>query len=181
MAGPQVAPQVTGGSVEVTGPELLSRTVFYKVGHHGSHNATATDIGSEQMTSEDPGAFIPVFKEQAVKNRWMNMPFAPLVNRSRRRPGGACCSPMERSRPSGSCRGCRVPPASASWHPCKRHPRGLYSNAVLTDPTPAKAQPVSSDQRIFDGSLIVSPATMKAPRPRDAAYAGPCRPGRSRP
>lgn len=69
------------GSGFVTGPELLARTVFYKVGHHGSHNATLRDKGLEQMNSEDLVAFIPVSKVQAVKNRWMGMPFNPLVKR----------------------------------------------------------------------------------------------------
>ena len=69
------------GSVDVTGPELLSRTVFYKVGHHGSHNATLRAAGLEQMSSDQLVAFIPVFKAQAVKNRWLNMPFNPLVKR----------------------------------------------------------------------------------------------------
>lgn len=81
--------KLPAGSVEVvTGPELLARTVFYKVGHHGSHNATLRDQGLEQMTSEDLVAFIPVFKEHAVKNRWMNMPFPPLVERLMEKTGG---------------------------------------------------------------------------------------------
>lgn len=65
----------------VTGPELLERTTFYKVGHHGSHNATLRSLGLEQMTSEDLIAFVPVFKDQAMKNRWREMPFEPLVKR----------------------------------------------------------------------------------------------------
>lgn len=69
------------GTGVVTGPELLARTVFYKVGHHGSHNATLRDKGLEQMTSENLVAFIPVCKAEAVKNRWMGMPFNPLVER----------------------------------------------------------------------------------------------------
>jgi hypothetical protein len=69
------------GSAEVTGPDLLARTVFYKVGHHGSHNATLREHGLEQMTHEDLVAFIPVFREHAVKNRWLGMPFEPLVKR----------------------------------------------------------------------------------------------------
>lgn len=76
------------GPVEVTGPDLLSRTVFYKVGHHGSHNATLRTLGLEQMTHEDLIAFIPVFKDQAEKNRWMGMPFEPLVKRLRQKTGG---------------------------------------------------------------------------------------------
>ncbi|OYT88748.1 MAG: hypothetical protein CFE43_20980 [Burkholderiales bacterium PBB3] len=77
-----------GIATEVTGPELLSRTVFYKVGHHGSHNATLNKLGLEQMTSEDLVAFIPVFKEEAVKSRWMSMPFGPLVKRLTQKTGG---------------------------------------------------------------------------------------------
>ena len=34
----------------VTGPDLLARTVYYKVGHHGSHNATLREQGLELMT-----------------------------------------------------------------------------------------------------------------------------------
>lgn len=76
------------GPVEVTGPDLLSRTVFYKVGHHGSHNATLRSMGLEQMTHENLVAFIPVFKKQAEKNRWMGMPFGPLVKRLKERTAG---------------------------------------------------------------------------------------------
>lgn len=68
-------------SLEVTGPDLLARTVFYKVGHHGSHNATLARLGLEQMSSEDLVAFIPVRVEEAQRNRWMKMPFTPLVHR----------------------------------------------------------------------------------------------------
>lgn len=73
--------EAQGGTRKVTGPDLLQRTVFYKVGHHGSHNATLRAQGLEQMTSDDLIAFIPVFKEEAEKNRWFGMPFEPLVQR----------------------------------------------------------------------------------------------------
>jgi hypothetical protein len=78
-----------GGETRVVrGPDLLQRTVFYKVGHHGSHNATLRALGLEQMTSEDLVAFVPVFKAQAEKNRWMGMPFKPLVKRLKEKTGG---------------------------------------------------------------------------------------------
>jgi hypothetical protein len=76
------------GEREVTGPDLLKRTVFYKVGHHGSHNATLRDLGLEQMISGDLVAFVPVFKAQAEKNRWHAMPFQPLVKRLREKTRG---------------------------------------------------------------------------------------------
>jgi hypothetical protein len=64
----------------VTAEELLSRTVLYKVGHHGSHNATLRDQGLEKMESEDLIALIPVSEEMAKKKRW-KMPFPPLFKR----------------------------------------------------------------------------------------------------
>jgi hypothetical protein len=63
----------------VTGPDLLGRTVFYKVGHHGSHNATLQAKGLELMTSEELVAFIPVDHEMAVKKGWEQMPLPGLV------------------------------------------------------------------------------------------------------
>lgn len=76
------------GNAKVVVLDLLSRTVFYKVGHHGSHNATLRELGLEQMTSDELVAFIPVFESDAKKNRWMNMPFRPLLNRLVDKTGG---------------------------------------------------------------------------------------------
>ena len=60
--------------------ELLSRTVFYKVGHHCSHNATLKKGGLELMNREDLVAFIPLdiatAKNQG-KHGW-DMPAGPL-------------------------------------------------------------------------------------------------------
>jgi hypothetical protein len=63
----------------VTATELLRRTVFYKVGHHGSHNATAKAKGLELMQSDDLVAFIPVNHKMAVKKGWGKMPLRNLV------------------------------------------------------------------------------------------------------
>jgi hypothetical protein len=65
---------------EVDAHDLLRRTVLYKVGHHGSHNATLRDQGLEKMESGDLVALIPVHQEMAKKKRW-NMPFPPLYDR----------------------------------------------------------------------------------------------------
>lgn len=51
----------------VTGPGLLERTIFYKVGHHGSHNATLREKGLELMTALQI-AMIPVDHKMAVKS-----------------------------------------------------------------------------------------------------------------
>jgi beta-lactamase superfamily II metal-dependent hydrolase len=64
----------------VTGPDLLARTVFYKVGHHGSHNATLKEKGLELMISKDLSAFIPTNQKDAKKIGWGQMPFASILN-----------------------------------------------------------------------------------------------------
>jgi len=68
--------------------DLLANTVFYKVGHHGSHNATLRELGLEKMTSNELVAFIPVLEADAKKNRWNNMPFQPLLDRLLYKTGG---------------------------------------------------------------------------------------------
>ena len=62
----------------VTGQDLLSRTAFYKVGHHGSHNATLREKGLEEMTALHT-AIIPVDHKVAVTMGWGNMPFESLL------------------------------------------------------------------------------------------------------
>jgi hypothetical protein len=67
------------GGRTVTGPDLLKRTIFYKVGHHGSHNATLKAQGLEQMERLRV-AMIPVDHDMAVKKRWGKMPLDDLVD-----------------------------------------------------------------------------------------------------
>jgi hypothetical protein len=64
----------------VKGPDLLRRTVYLKVGHHGSHNATLKAKGLELMTSPDLSAFIPVNEVHAKRIGWKDMPLTDLVN-----------------------------------------------------------------------------------------------------
>ena len=66
----------------VTAADLLARTILYKVGHHGSHNATLRAQGLERMTSPDLVAMIPVNRATAGKMHW-KMPFDPLLARLR--------------------------------------------------------------------------------------------------
>ena len=69
----------------VTAEDLLNRTVFYKVGHHGSHNATGSNQGLEMMLQEDElTAFIPVDRQIAMnrgKKRSWQMPARALYLR----------------------------------------------------------------------------------------------------
>jgi hypothetical protein len=62
----------------VTGPDLLKNSIFYKVGHHGSHNATLKALGLEEMQRLRV-AMIPVDHAMAVKKRWGKMPLDELV------------------------------------------------------------------------------------------------------
>jgi hypothetical protein len=69
-----------GATKKVTAEDLLRRTVLYKVGHHGSHNATRKPGGLESMTSRELVAMIPTDAEFALGRRphaW-HMPAAGL-------------------------------------------------------------------------------------------------------
>lgn len=81
-----------GKEREVKSADLLARTVFYKVGHHGSHNATMREKGLELMTHPDLVAMIPVNKDFAAKKKppatgW-KMPFEPLLKRLKEKTRG---------------------------------------------------------------------------------------------
>lgn len=68
---------------------ILSRATFYKVGHHGSHNATAKQRGLELMTDEQLVAAIPVVRAVAkiqgpgrkTAGRGWKMPYDHLFER----------------------------------------------------------------------------------------------------
>jgi hypothetical protein len=51
---------------DVTAEDLLNRTVLYKVGHHGSRNATLSTKGLEMMESGELVAMVPVDAEWAL-------------------------------------------------------------------------------------------------------------------
>jgi hypothetical protein len=66
------------GNESVTGTNLLERTMLYKVGHHGSVNATLKAKGLALMKNLR-FAIIPVDHEMAVKKRWGALPLLTLV------------------------------------------------------------------------------------------------------
>lgn len=74
-------------SRHVTTRDLLERTVLYKVGHHGSHNATLRAKGLELMSSPELTAMVPVDRTTAQKMAW-NMPFPALWTELQQRTGG---------------------------------------------------------------------------------------------
>jgi beta-lactamase superfamily II metal-dependent hydrolase len=68
------------GHPDVTAEDLLRRTVLYKVGHHGSHNATLKLRGLDRMTNPDLIAMIPVdeaFAHRQPGGGW-KMPYPAL-------------------------------------------------------------------------------------------------------
>jgi len=68
---PSIKWQITkpdGTTATIVAKDLLARAVFYKVGHHSSHNATAKGKGLEMMTNQSElTAFIPVDRQVALK------------------------------------------------------------------------------------------------------------------
>ena len=67
------------GQATVTTADLLARTVYLKVSHHGSQNATPQKQGFDLMTSPDLSAFIPTNKDDALKVRWGEMPYDGIL------------------------------------------------------------------------------------------------------
>jgi len=77
-----------GQDHEVKTKDLLGRTVFYKVGHHGSHNATLQNGGLEDMSHPGLTAAIPVNEVFAKGTKHWEMPAAKLYQRLHERTEG---------------------------------------------------------------------------------------------
>jgi len=89
-------------TVNVT--DLLARTIFYKVGHHESHNATLKEGGLEGMTSSKLVGAIPVDEEFARTSKRWDMPARPLLAALQEKTAGRILrgnsnSPRDSSRP----------------------------------------------------------------------------------
>src|SRR5215208_2535383 len=76
-----------GETKKINAENLLARAVLYKVGHHGSHNATLRKKGLEMMTSPDLVAMIPVHRPTAEDQKW-EFPYPPLWDALKRRARG---------------------------------------------------------------------------------------------
>jgi hypothetical protein len=81
-SGPAAAP-----ARPVTVADLLSRTIVYKVSHHGSHDATSLSWGLDLMTSAQLAALLPVCRDAAKRLGW-NLPFPSLLDELRRKTRG---------------------------------------------------------------------------------------------
>lgn len=91
------------GKSKVTAEDLVRRTVLYKVGHHGSHNATLREKGLELMTHPELVAFLPVdeyvAREQA---HYGEMPLRSLVKELAIRTNGRVARSDEGTKPKDS-------------------------------------------------------------------------------
>ena len=63
----------------ISGPDLLKRTILYKVGHHASQNATLNEGGLELMTALEL-ALVPTDAKMAEKVKWGTLPWKPLIS-----------------------------------------------------------------------------------------------------
>ena len=77
--GTWTAKSDSGAAIAVRAEDLLGRTVLYKVGHHGSHNATLKQKGLELMTSDELVAMIPVNQDFANNVKGWEMPYPGLL------------------------------------------------------------------------------------------------------
>jgi hypothetical protein len=73
-------PGADGATQTIHGGDLIAQTALYKVGHHGSHNATLREQGLERMQSSELVAMLPVQREMAERQNW-SMPFPQLTQR----------------------------------------------------------------------------------------------------
>lgn len=63
----------------VTVENLMSRTIFYKMGHHGSQNATPNTRGIAKLNSPHLHCLIPVDHVKAESFGWLKIPFQDLL------------------------------------------------------------------------------------------------------
>ncbi|MEI8381179.1 MAG: hypothetical protein WCJ09_13705 [Planctomycetota bacterium] len=82
------------GAQDVEAQHLLQKTIVYKVGHHGSHNATLRDKGLMMMDDPDLTALLPVDEKVAhEKKHWNDMPFSPMLKEPKSRTQGRILRP----------------------------------------------------------------------------------------
>jgi hypothetical protein len=65
-----------GFQKEITATDILNNTIFYKAGHHASHNATLEEKGLELMNDENLVVFVPEKNDQ-----YNGIPYPKLVER----------------------------------------------------------------------------------------------------
>jgi len=77
-----------GQTLSTKAADLLANTVLYKVGHHGSHNATLREKGLELMSHPELVAMLPVESTAVDRLGYGEMPLGSLVEALRQRAEG---------------------------------------------------------------------------------------------
>jgi hypothetical protein len=77
-----------GDGRTVKAADLLAKTVLYKVGHHGSHNATLREKGLELMSHPELVAMLPVEVEAVQRLGYGEMPLESLLQELGKRTNG---------------------------------------------------------------------------------------------
>ncbi len=107
--------QKNGTSQEINAIQLLNNTVFYKVGHHSSHNATLKEKGLELMTHEALVAFVPEKEKQ-----YSGIPYMPLIEVLKKKTKGRLIVSADKTLPANTALTTK-PPAldAAEWEAFK--------------------------------------------------------------
>ena len=63
----------------ITVEDLMARTIFYKMGHHGSQNATPNSRGIAKLSNAHLHCLIPVDQTKAASFRWFKIPFQDIL------------------------------------------------------------------------------------------------------
>ena len=111
---PDVAFAATNDSPAKTGDDLVRRTVFYKVGHHGSRNATRR-AALEQMDRANLVAFNPTDESLAGRVGWKDFPAPKTSKRIRELTSG------------------RFFPSDAAWIKDPSQPTPVEKGGALVD------------------------------------------------
>ncbi len=120
-----------GTTNTVKANNLLARTVFYKAGHHASHNATGNPKGFELIEQDELVVFIPVDNQVAMAKTppWV-MPATALYTRLVEKAKGRVVRsdtlwPEDEHRPASM--------SEAEWAQARQDPRIDASNPLFVD------------------------------------------------
>jgi hypothetical protein len=122
--------------------DLLARTVLYKVGHHGSHNATLKAKGLERMTRrKELTAMVPVSIPVAHEIKdWRRMPFTPMLDDLAQRTEGRVIFPNPGPAAFSSGQGQTTPTYPPGPTPTQAAQLGLKRSKVLLGAVVSKSK-----------------------------------------
>jgi hypothetical protein len=107
----------TSDAKKINATYLLNNTVFYKVGHHSSHNATLKEKGLELMTSEELVALVPEKEKQ-----YNGIPFKPLIKKLEEKTKGRMIVSADKNYPAEDVLKSKPPELSvAEWKAFKQN------------------------------------------------------------